>query len=352
MRWSPRYALDLGARLERETLLAPKLALRAGGEYSARRGVDATETALDPVGRRLAVDRPLAGASQDDAAAFASLAWSLPGATIEAGGRLGWLAQENGAAAGEAAIDDTAWNGFVGAVVPLGGGFQATANLGTGLRWPTLSERFFSGTTGRGEVVASPGLDPERSLQADLGLAWFGRRLHLAAHVFRNEIDGFIEQVELPTGGGDVSTFVNLGRGVIEGLEVEGFAQLGAGWMLGWGGHAIDGEDDEGGALADVPADRAFATLHAGPEARLAGGRLTGRVRLEHRTAIDRPGPGERPVPDATLLSGSLAWRLRDGLTATLTCTNLTDEPWFPAADRKALPAAGRSLGLALRWKG
>lgn len=346
-------AFDLGARLEREVLLSPELALRAGAEYSARRGVDATETAFDAAGRRLAVARPLAGAGHDDAAAFASLAWSLPGATLEAGARFNWLGQENGggADAGAARSEDTAWNGFAGAVVPLGGGFQATANLGTGMRWPTLSERFFSGTTGRGGVVANPGLHPERSLQGDLGLAWFGRRLHLSAHVFRNRIDDFVEQVDLPSPGGrDVSTFVNLGRGTIEGVEVDGFAQLARGWMLGWGAHAISGESDAGEALADVPADRAFATLEAGPDARLAAGRLTARLRLEHRAAVDHPGPGERPIPSATLLSGSLAWRLRDGLAVALTGTNLTDELWLPAADEKAVPAAGRSVGMRLRW--
>jgi outer membrane receptor protein involved in Fe transport len=145
---------------------------------------------------------------------------------------------------------------------------------------------------------------------------------------------------------------VNLGRGTIEGVEVDGFAQLAPGWMLGWGAHALTGESDEGEPLADVPADRAFATLEAGPDARLAAGRLTARLRLEHRAAIDSPGPGEKPIPDATLLSGSLAWRLRDGLTVALTGTNLTDTLWLPAADEKAVPAAGRSVGVAVRWNG
>lgn len=347
-------ATDLGARVERETLLAPKLALRAGGEYSARRGVDAVESAFDAAGHRLAVARPLDGAGQDDAAAFASLAWTLPGATLQTGGRFTWVRQTNGAAstAGAADFDDTAWNGFAGAVVPLPAGFQLTANLGTGMRWPTLSERFFSGTTGRGEVIANPGLDPERSLQGDLGVAWFGRRLHLAVHAFRNEVEDFVEQVDVPAPGGEtVSTFVNLGQGTIEGVELDGFAQLAPGWMLGWGGHALDGKNDGGGALADVPADRAFATLDAGPDARLAGGRLTARLRLERRAAIDDPGPGESAIPGATLVSGSLAWRLAAGLSVALTGTNLADELWIPAADDKAVPAAGRSVGVTLRWR-
>ncbi|HEX2162368.1 MAG TPA: TonB-dependent receptor, partial [Thermoanaerobaculia bacterium] len=345
-------AFDGGVRVEREARLSAALALRAGGEAVARRAVDAVETAFDPAGRRLAAARPLDGAAQDELSAFASLAWALRGATLAAGGRWTHLGQDN-RAAGAAGLDDAAWNGFAGAVVPLGGGLRATGNLGTGMRWPTLSERFFTGTTGRGAVVANPGLGPERSLQGDLGLAWSGRRAHLAAHVFQSEIEGFIEQVELPARepGESTSTFVNLGEGTLRGVEVEGVAELAPGWTLSAGGHAIDGENEAGGALSDVPADRLSANLAAGPAARLAGGRLTVRLRVERRAAIDDPGPGERAIPGATLVSAGLGWQLGPGFVLTLSGGNLTDRRWLPAADDKAMPAAGRSVGVSLRWE-
>jgi hypothetical protein len=67
---------------------------------------------------------------------------------------------------------------------------------------------------------------------------------------------------------------------------------------------------------------------------------------------VDDPGPGEKPIPDATLLSATLARRLGGGLELTLSGSNLTAATWLPSADRKAVPGPGRSLGVALRWTG
>jgi outer membrane receptor protein involved in Fe transport len=337
---------DFGLDLQHELELSRRLSGRLGVEYFGRRGVDALERRFDAAGDLVSASRTLADAEQDETAAFGSVAWRLPGATLSAGSRFTWQRQDN---AGAAATDDTAWNGFVGAAVPLPAGFQITANLGTGLRFPTLSERFFTGTTGRGEIVANPDLDPERSINGDLGLAWFGDRLFLRGHLFRNEIDEYIERITLPSGA---RTFVNLVSGTLEGVELEGSWQPVDGWTLGLGGHRIDGEDDGGAPLADVPPDRVHLTLAAGPRAGLAGGRLGFLVRAEQRDDVDTPGDGEKAIPSALLLDASATWRLSGRLDLTLRGTNLTDETYFPSADELAVPAPGRGFGLALAWTG
>ena len=43
-----------------------------------------------------------------------------------------------------------------------------SAELASGQRFPTLTERFFSGTTGRVQVIGNPDLDPEETLGLDL----------------------------------------------------------------------------------------------------------------------------------------------------------------------------------------
>lgn len=336
-------ALNFGVDARRTFDLAPALSATVGLEHFGRRGVDSRERQLAPDGRLVAAAHTLDGAEQDEAATYGSLRWTLPRATLEAGGRYTRHRQENLGAD----VDDDAWNGFAGAVLPLGRGFQASANVGTGLRFPSLSERFFSGTTGRGEVVANAGLDPERSISGDLGLAWFGRRLHLAAHVFRNEIDGYVERVELAP---DVLTFVNLVSGTVEGVELDGFWEAAPGWLVSWGGHAIDGRSADGSPLADIPPDRVQATLAADPRAGLGGGRWTGAVGVERRSALASPGPGEVAIPSAVLISGNVALRLTESLALTVRGTNLTDELYLPSADDKAVPAPGRSVGLSLRW--
>ena len=337
-------SLDLGLDLQHSLELTPTLSARLGAEYYGRHGVDAFEQDFDAAGNRVATRNSLNDASLDEAAGYGSLLWRIPGATLSAGGRYTWQGQQN---TGFDDVDDTAWSGFVGAAVPLPAGLQITGNVGTGLRFPSLSERFFTGTTGRGDVVANPNLDPERSLSADLGLSWFGNSLFVAGHVFRNEIDDYIERIRLPSGA---RTFVNLTSGTLEGVEVEGSWQMADGWSLSLGAHSIDGEDDAGRALSDVPPDRIDLTLAASPRAGLADGRLGFQVRAEARDGVDDPGSGEVAIDGAFLVEASATWELTEDLDVSLRGTNLTDETYLPTADDLAVPAPGRGVGLSLAW--
>ena len=101
------------------------------------------------------------------------------------------------------------------------------SNLGSGLRFPSLSERYFSGTTGRGEVIGNPDLDPERSLNFDVGLRWYGEKLFVSGFVSRNEISDYIERIEIEP---ELLTFVNLVSGTITGFEYSGFYQFDDHW--------------------------------------------------------------------------------------------------------------------------
>ncbi len=263
-------------------------------------------------------------------------------ATLEAGGRFTWIRQQNDDGP---TFDDSAWTGFAGAVIPLGRGFELSANVGTGFRFPNLSERFFTGTTGRGEIVGNPNLNAEESFNTDLRLAWFGKRLFFETDVFRNEIDDYVERIELTD---DVLTFVNLTSGTLEGFEFEGFFELRPGWRLSWGGHTIEGEDSTGRPLADVPPDRIFLALRKSPgrESPWSWG-----TRLEQRSDKTDVGSGEAPIPEATLLSATVGYELRPGLSLSLSGGNLLDEEYVSSADDKAPLAEGRSFGLAVEWR-
>jgi iron complex outermembrane receptor protein len=229
----------------------------------------------------------------------------------------------------------------VGAVVPLGNGFEFVSNAGTGLRFPSLSERFFSGVTGRGEVVGNPNLDPERSLSLDAGLHWYGKSLYLSGYIFHNDISDYIERVEVEP---DLLTFVNLTSGTIQGVELEGFYQFNGAWSFSFGGHLIDGENDMNEPLADIPANRAYLG------GKWSAGKWMWEGRWEQRAERSDFGSGEKPIPAASLLSMSLAYQVREDLAITLTGRNLLDEEYFNSADRKVALSPGRAIGLALRW--
>lgn len=332
---------DFGGNFQLEDVLGEIGTVRFGVDWFGRRGVDAVEEERRP-GAELVRLQTLDGALQDEGAAYGSLRHHFGRATLEAGGRFTWIRQQNDDGP---TFDDSAWTGFAGAVIPLGGGFELSANVGTGFRFPNLSERFFTGTTGRGEIVGNPNLDAEQSFNTDLRLAWFGRRLFLETDVFRNEIDDYVERIELSE---DVLTFVNLTSGTLEGFEFEGFFEMRPGRRLSWGGHTIEGEDDTGRPLADVPPDRIFLALRKSP------GRddpWSWGTRLERRADKQDAGSGEAPIPSATLLSATVGYELRPGLTLSLSGGNLLDEEYVSSADEQAPPAEGRSVGIAVEWR-
>jgi iron complex outermembrane receptor protein len=165
--------------------------------------------------------------------------------------------------------------------------------------------------------------------------------MFFAAYAFRNEIDDYIERVAIEPG---VRTFVNLTSGTIQGLEAHGFVQATDRLRLSWDGQHVDGEDDRGEPLADVPADRLAA------QADWRRGRWALQGRLQHRFAKDDPGSGEQPIPAADLLSAALAYELRDGFRLSLSGDNLLDETYLPSADEQSVPATERSVGVGVVW--
>lgn len=301
--------------------------------------MEATERVVDLATGDTDFSRTLDG-RQDELAAYGSLRRAFGGLSVEAGGRVTWIEQAN---AGAETVDDTAVTGFLGLTVPVGAGFELAANVGSGFRFPGLSERFFTGSTGRGEVIANQDLDPERSVTTDFGVRWFGDRLFVAAYVFRTEVDDYIERIDLDTG---VRTFVNLTSGTIDGVELEGFFQATDTLRIDWTAQTTEGEADDGTPLAESPADRITVSGDWRRDPWGAG------LRWQHRFEKDDPGPGEVETGEAEIVSASVRYTLPNGLTLLVSGNNLLDETYLPAADDLAVPAPRRSVGFGVRWGG
>jgi len=50
----------------------------------------------------------------------------------------------------------------------LGERLELRGSISSGLRFPSLGEQFFSGTTGAGAILGNPDLVPERSLNVEI----------------------------------------------------------------------------------------------------------------------------------------------------------------------------------------
>jgi iron complex outermembrane receptor protein len=336
-------SVDFGARWWDRREVGSGLVLRYGVETFGRRGVDAEEVrvsfdpnAPEPVQRIKSLD----GAGESELAGFATLRGTWGPADWEMGTRFTWLEQENG---DDPRAHDSAWSGFAGLSVPLPARFTLTGHLGTGLRFPTLTERFFSGTTGRGIVSGNRDLSPERSYSIDAGLKWVTESLFLGGAIYHNRIESYIERIE--TGLGRY-TFDNLTSGTITGTEGQVQWNLGGNWTLGGGGHWLRGRDADDRPLADIPPAELWADLQRQRR------RWELRVRYAYRAGKDDPGSDEKEIPAARLLTASVGLRPAPAWLLSIFATNLLDETWFVSADDKAAPAPGRAVGLQVRWTG
>ena len=220
------------------------------------------------------------------------------------------------------------------------------------MRFPSLSELFFSGTTGRGTVIGNPDLNDERALSVEASARWRSERLLVQGVLYHTRIDDYIDREEIQP---DLLTFVNLTSGTIAGLELQVMQILSDSWTWRWGGHLIDGEDSAGRPLADIPTNEAFVG------ATYRSGGWTYDARLGLRDSKDDPGGpscvapvpvcSEKMIPSAELLSASVRYHFSPRWAVSLSGANLLDEDYFRSADRKAPPAPGRSAAIRLIWQ-
>lgn len=334
---------DSGVTVRKQLHAGKRFLLTLGADYFSRAGVDSIEnqwSAVDP-----APSVPfysLDGASHNEAGISGDFQKELDWAVFESGLRFSWARQANG---GMPRAEDSAWSGYAGITVPAGQSLKLKGSLGTGLRFPSLSELFYGGTTGRGSVEGNPGLSPERSVTVEGGVEWVGAGFVFSSCLFRNSIENYIERVEVdPQDQPDRLTYRNLINGTIQGLEWELAVSPRTHLDLVWRGHLLKGSDDAGNALADIPVH--CSTL---------GGRFSRKawtvgLSWRYRAGKEEPGSGEKNIGPVALADGYIQRSLTQGLDLRISGSNLTSEEYFNSADKKVPLSPGRSISVSLRW--
>ncbi len=128
--------------------------------------------------------------------------------------------------------NDHAWSGNLGASVTLTEGWVFTANVARAFREPNLFERYFFGRGSVGGfVVPNPDLEPETSVQFDIGTRVTRGPLRFSVNYFHNRLRDLIVtapgsfQGQSTIGGQPVIVNTNVDRARIQGVETtaEGF---------------------------------------------------------------------------------------------------------------------------------
>ncbi|ABO25107.1 TonB-dependent siderophore receptor [Shewanella loihica] len=311
---------------------------RWGADYIARRGVKASEFERslknDSTSQQQNID-----ASQDEYALFADASTQLDSWQLVAGMRAARYQQS-----GEGAEDhsDTAVTGFIGAVYTRGEQQEWKINLGNAYRFPSLTEHYYSGSTGRGTIVANSDLVPEKSTTAELTLtdvygdfAW-----QLAAYYSR--VSDYIERVSIAE---ETLSYRNVDSGSIKGLEYRIDWRPSEQFTLGSTGQWIDAVSDEGDRLADAGRNE----LGVNMEYRWSDFSFSTGYR--YLAPVKEPASGELTRDAANLVEAAMRYQITPNLSAKVWSENLTNESYFYSSDELATLARGRQFGITLSYQ-
>lgn len=340
------FSHDWGLRLEAERGLGDDARLVVGLDASGRIGLRATNEIFD-----LAPDGTAGGstlevsvkdAEKSDLGVFAGASTSVGSVGLSGGLRLDRIeARNRGGYFGDDDRSDTALSGFVAATVPLADQLELSAQVARGFRDALLSDRYYRGITGRGDITGNPDLEPETSRQLDVALRYTPGQVTVAGYAYWYRIEDLIERYKT---GGDYF-FRNRGEAEIRGFELEVLATLGHGVLAQAAVQLQRGEiRDDGSDANDIPSDGVILTLRRDPAASwwwLVRGAVYARD--------DRPGASERVVPGYAALDLGVGIRIAPGLEAQLLGRNLLDRSYLDSADENAVLAPGRSLEVTLR---
>jgi iron complex outermembrane receptor protein len=264
------------------------------------------------------------------------------GPVLSAGLRGDHVATRNeGGRFGDRSTSETAPSGYAAVRLPWTEHWEFAAQVAAGFRDPTLSDRYFAGTTARGTIVGNPELRPETSRQLDLAIRGGGGRVRIGAFAYLYRIRDLIERYEVEP---DLFAFRNRGEQELLGAEIELDVVLGerlAGRAtVQWARGEIL---DDGSPAADVPAPAATLSIDFRPNDRWW---LRAATRIQARD--DRPGESEAVTPGYATVDLAAGWTPGSHLEIRAVLENVLDRAYPSSSDDRAPLAAGAAASLVV----
>ncbi|MFN2447935.1 MAG: TonB-dependent receptor, partial [Vicinamibacterales bacterium] len=248
-------------------------------------------------------------------------------ARLSSGVRVDRVTSTNsGGSFGDRSVDNSAASGFGAATLGPFERLTVTAQVSRGFREPLLSDRYFRGPSGRGFITGNPDLEPETSLQVDLGTRYTFARTQVGLFFYRYQISDLIERFQTET---DFFFFRNRGRARIQGFEVEARSDFGDGYSVQMTANIVRGTAlDEDADLDDIAPDTVSVS---GRKAFGAG--VYVQTRLAVSADDNRPGPSEVASPGAMLLDIGGGWRVMPQLEIRAMVRNLLNDEYYASPD-------------------
>ncbi|WOJ98473.1 TonB-dependent receptor [Congregibacter brevis] len=309
-----------------------------GLEWVGRRGVSIKDKEYSPDGE-LIVAQELVDGDEDTLAAFADQQWVVGDVSVSGGLRYDRIEQSTDSSKSS----DGQWSSSAALDYSFAEGWSLRGELASGFRFPGLSERYFNGTTPRGEVLGNPDLKAEtrRSGEIDLRFAPLSSSFDGGVSVYYSDLEDYIERYPV---GPELVSYRNLDGASVQGIELD------VGFQTGPVNHRLsyqwqEGEDDEGNTLADLnpPALHYFFAWEREQRGFYSD--------LSFRDSRDEFGADEIPLDSAWIWNARFSQRLANRWRAELFLSNILDEEYRSTADVVAPLQPGRTVGIRLEWR-
>jgi len=247
---------------------------------------------------------------------------------------------------------DSAISGNVGAVWAMTDHVDLTATVARGFRSPNLQERAFSGQVSEPGffLIQNPDLDPESSLNYELGFKVRYDRYYGGVNVFYSDVSDLITFVELGPDPDDpritLIRFDNVEEATIQGVEVELETLFFERWTAFTNVAYTRGDNDtENQPLGFIqPWKAVLGVRYAAPSWWAEGSaRIMGRY--------DRPPSGDPAdeTPGFTVYDLRAGYDFEGGLSVQATLGNLTDKVYAEPFNNR--PEPGRSFRAGVRYR-
>ncbi|MBN1222706.1 MAG: TonB-dependent receptor [Candidatus Aminicenantes bacterium] len=263
---------------------------------------------------------------------------------LNAGGRFDTIATSNVEMDGQRiSQEDEFISIYAGSIVHLTPKLSLLANMGRAFRFPTISELFYTGLTGRGTVFGNPDLKPETAFNSDIGLRYLHEKFFASVYGFHNSINRMIEKY------GSIEDeeyfYRNLTHGHVTGIEGEFYIDLqeNLGFFLNFH-HMVGKEEKTDAALNYIPPTR--LTLWG----KYSPGRFWAEPQITFSWAKNDPGPLEVATDAYVLLDIIFGFKVDHNLTFLAVTQNILDQTYRASADESGVDAPGRGFVVKMKY--
>ncbi|MCY7296644.1 TonB-dependent receptor plug domain-containing protein [Alteromonas sp. a30] len=239
---------------------------------------------------------------------------------------------------------DTNLSAFAGYAHQFAPHWQWSTYVSQAYRVPSLTERYFDGSTPRGQVKGSLLLETETTLNAETSVSYRHGGFDVSITMFQQDIDDYIERIRVAD---DIRAYRNIDNATVSGGSYQGryqFALMQLQWKIHFSGQWLHGENNSGQAIADISPTQHRLSVVA------LGDRSQGFVTLTHRHSSDHLVDGELPVSSVLIMDAGYQYQVNDRMQLAVNLTNVTNQDYVTSRDDLAPFAKSRDLNISCEF--